>query len=278
MKLSISNIGWESQYDEQVYALMLKYRFSGIEIAPTVWVPHQPYEPKQVEQAKRIAADLKQRHGFAVSSMQSILYGKTQILFGTESDREELYAYLVRAIDYASAIGCGNLVFGCPRNRSFPEDWCNNADITRAIELDFFQKLGDYAKSKGTVLAMEANPPIYNTNYINTTAQALELVEAMDSEGFLLNLDVGTMIENGESPDLLKGHVHQINHVHISEPGLKPVEKRPLHRRLAEILAEGNYQGFISIEVGKNNLGTEPLVVLEDMMRYVTEIFEKEYK
>jgi sugar phosphate isomerase/epimerase len=272
VKLSISNIGWEDRYDEQVYQLMQKYGFTGIEIAPTAWVPQKPYEPEQVEQAKNIAADLNVRYGFSVSSMQSILYGKTQNLFGTECDREELYTYLVKAIDYASAIGCGNLVFGCPRNRSFPEDWCNNTDITRAIELDFFRKLGDYAKSRGTVLAMEANPPIYNTNYINTTAQALELVEAMDSEGFLLNLDVGTMIENGESPELLKGHVHRINHVHISEPGLKPVEKRPLHRQLAKVLTEGGYQGFISIEVGKNNLGTEPLVVLEDMMRYVAEI------
>jgi sugar phosphate isomerase/epimerase len=237
-------------------------------------VPQQPYESGQVEQAKHIAAALKRKYGFSVSSMQSILYGRTEQLFGTECDREELYAYLIQAIDYASAIGCGNLVFGCPRNRSIPEDWCSDADILRAIELDFFRKLGDYAKAKETVLAMEANPPIYNTNYINTTAQALELVEAMDSDGFLLNLDVGTMIENGESPELLKGHVHEVNHVHISEPGLKLIEKRTLHRQLAEILADGGYQGFISIEVGKNNLGTQPLAVLEDMMRYVAEVFD----
>lgn len=274
MKLSISNIGWDPQYDEKVYALMRQYGFCGIEIAPTVWVPQHPYELWNVRRAKKIAEELKQKYGFAVSSMQSILYGHTEKLFGEETEREALYAYMVKAIEYASAIGCGNLVFGCPRNRSCPEDWSSNPKIMRAIELEFFQKLGDYAHSRGTVLAMEPNPPIYNTNYINTTAQAFQLVEEMDSEGFLVNLDVGTMIANGESPALLKGHVQQIHHVHISEPGLKPIEKRTLHRLLAEALAAGGYRGFISIEVGKNNLGEDPLAELEAMMQYVAGIFQ----
>jgi sugar phosphate isomerase/epimerase len=273
VKLSISNIGWDSQYDAKVYDLMRKYGFSGIEIAPTVWVPQLPYEMWNVRRAKKIAEDLKKRYGFAVSSMQSILFGHSEKLFGDEAERKALYDYMVSAIDYASAIGCGNLVFGCPRNRCIPEDWRSKPQNARAIEFDFFQKLGDYAHAKGTVLAMEANPPIYNTNYINTTVQALKLVEAMDSEGFLVNLDVGTMIENGESPALLKGHVQQIHHVHISEPQLMPIQKRTLHRQLAELLAEGNYRGFISIEVGKNNLGEEPLAELENMMQYVSEIF-----
>jgi hypothetical protein len=81
------------------------------------------------------------------------------------------------------------------------------------------------------------------------------------------------MIKNGESPVLLKGHVHQIHHVHISEPQLVPIQKRTLHRQLAEVLTEGNYRGFISIEVGKNNLGEDPLAELENMMQYVSGIF-----
>lgn len=273
MKLSISNIGWEPKDNEQVYKLMQKYGFSGIEIAPTVWIPEHPYEEEQVRQAKDIVAELKGRYGFEVCSMQSILYGRQEKLFGTEYDRQKLYAYTVKAIDYASAIGCRNLVFGCPRNRSIPEDWNGNENIICAIELDFFRKLGDYAQTKGTVLAMEANPPIYNTNYINTTQQALDLVGKMDSGGFLLNLDMGTMIENGEPAEVLEGYVDLISHVHISEPGLKAVEQRRLHRKLAGLLADEGYKGYISIEVGKNNLGDDPLGTLEQMMGYVADIF-----
>lgn len=273
MKLAISNIGWESALDEQVYGLMQKYGFSGIEIAPTVWVPEMPYESEQVEKAKEIANDLRVKYGFQVCSMQSILFGRTEHIFGIEDERDALFDYMINAIDYAAALECRNLVFGCPRNRSFPQGWTYNEHITNAIELAFFQRLGDYAESKGTVLAMEANPPIYNTNYMNTTYQALELVDRMDSAGFLLNLDVGTMVENVESVESLRGKVSKINHVHISEPKLMPIKRRPLHTNLANLLREEGYDNYISIEVGKNNLGDDPLKVLEAMMAYVAKVF-----
>ena len=116
---------------------------------------------------------------------------------------------------------------------------------------------------------MEANPPIYNTNYINDTLSALELVRRVDSQGFRLNLDVGTMIQNGEKADELVGNVKLINHVHISEPGLKTIENRELHRELCRILKEEGYDGFISIEMGKK----EDISFIEDVMKYVQEIF-----
>lgn len=273
MKLAISNIGWEPSYNEQVYGLMEKYGFSGIEIAPTVWVPEMPYQREQVEKAREIADNLRKKYGFRVCSMQSILFGRTEHIFGIEDERDALFDYMITAIDYAVALECGNLVFGCPRNRSFPRDWTYNEHITNAIELAFFQRLGDYAGDKGTVLAMEANPPIYQTNYMNTTPQALDLVERMDSPGFLLNLDVGTMVENAESTGALRGQVSKINHVHISEPKLMPLKKRPLHTNLANLLREEGYDKYVSIEVGKNNLGNDPLKTLEEMMAYVAKVF-----
>jgi hydroxypyruvate isomerase len=116
---------------------------------------------------------------------------------------------------------------------------------------------------------MEANPPIYQTNYINTTEAALELIEQVDSKGFRLNLDLGTMIYNQESVSLLKDQVKRINHVHISEPGLKMIEERQLHSELKNILMSENYQGYLSIEMGRR----EQLQELEDVMKYVREIF-----
>ena len=42
MKLAISNIAWETGEDEQVYALMRKYGYSGLEIAPTRFFERDP--------------------------------------------------------------------------------------------------------------------------------------------------------------------------------------------------------------------------------------------
>ena len=261
MKLSISNIGWGPEQDATVYDLMKKYGYSGLEIAPSRIFPAAPYD--RPEDAGKWSLDLKNRHGFSIPSMQSIWFGREETIFGPAEEREFLLEYTKKAIDFAAAVGCGNLVFGCPRNRRLPE----SADPKPAVA--FFKEMGEYAAAKGTVIGMEANPPIYNTNYINDTKAALRLIEEVGSDGFKLNLDVGAMIENDESAHELKGHTALINHVHISEPGLKLVVKRKLHEQLRDLLLEEKYRGFVSIEMGR----TDNPRVIENTLAYVKEIF-----
>ena len=261
MKFSISNIAWSAEKDNSVYAIMKEYGFTGLEIAPTRIFPNEPYG--QLDAAKVWLQDLKRVYGFCVPSMQSIWFGKTERIFASEEDRNCLIQYTKQAVDFAEIIGCKNLVFGCPRNRSVPE----NMEYVQAynIAVAFFKELGDYAILHNTVIGMEANPPIYNTNFINTTSSALDLISAVDSNGFRLNLDVGTMIYNNESVDILGDKVHLINHVHISEPYLKPIQKRDLHLNLITMLANADYNGYISIEMGK----VECIKDLQNTMEYV---------
>lgn len=264
MKLSISNIAWSKENDEKVYALMKKYGYSGLEIAPTRIFPENPYD--DLESARKWSEELKKEYDFRIPSMQSIWYGRQEKIFGTNEERSVLSEYTKKAIDFAAAIGCGNLVFGCPRNRNLPEG------LDEGIAIAFFKNLGEYAISKGTVIGMEANPPIYNTNYINDTQAALELIKKVDSKGFLLNLDVGTMIQNEEEVEELEGNVQYINHVHISEPGLKLIEERELHKNLYEILKEESYTGFVSIEMGRR----EELEDIDTRLEYIRRVFANE--
>lgn len=261
MNLSISNIGWTAERDSQVYELMRENGFTGLEIAPTRIFQEAPYD--KLKEAGTWVENLKKQYGFNVPSMQSIWFGRQEKIFGTADEFNALVQYTKKAIDFAAAIDCGNLVFGCPRNRSIPDG------TDPAVGINFFKEVGDYAAGKGTVIGMEANPPIYNTNYINDTISALELIKEVDSEGFKLNLDVGTMIHNQESVEILKGQVKLINHVHISEPGLKAIEQRKLHQELKDILFTGGYQRFISIEMGK----IENIEIIEQTIRYVKEVF-----
>ena len=261
MKLSISNIGWSAENDDQVYKLMGEIGFMGLEIAPTRIFPENPYDDLNI--AGDWARKIQQEHGFEISSMQSIWYGRSEKIFGSESERATLVSYTRKAVDFAEGVGCKNLVFGCPRNRSMPTG--------KKLEdsIPFFKEIGEYAAEHNCVIAMEANPPIYNTNFINTTEQALELIKMVDSEGFLLNLDVGTMVENREDISVLTGNEKYIHHAHVSEPGLNQIEKRSLHNELARLLGKMNYDGFVSIEVGKQ----DNVDVLASMMEYVREVF-----
>ncbi|MDP4118450.1 MAG: sugar phosphate isomerase/epimerase family protein [Bacillota bacterium] len=240
MKLSISNIAWSYEHDEEMYAWLSATGFTGLEIAPTRIFPEKPYE--HIKEAEKYASALKRKWGISISSMQSIWFGKSESIFKTKQEREILIEYTKTAIDFAEVAGCHNLVFGCPRNRVT----YNNSDYE--IGIDFFRELGEYAYAHDTVLAIEPNPPIYNTNFINTTDQAFEIVRDVDSAGFKVNLDFGTIIENGEKVEQIAENISYVNHIHISEPGLPQIFYREEHSRLRQLI-EGVYNGYISIEM-----------------------------
>lgn len=264
MNLSISNIAWSAENDKAVYAMMNKYGFTGLEIAPTRIFPNEPYG--QLDVAKKWSQDLNRVYGFTVPSMQSIWFGKSERMFASKEERANLIQYTKQAVDFAETIGCKNLVFGCPRNRTISENMAPTEVYNIAVK--FFKELGDYAALHNTVIGMEANPTIYNTNFVNTTISALELISAVDSKGFRLNLDVGTMIYNNESVEILADKIHLINHVHISEPYLKAVEERLLHLDMVKMLSHYGYKGFISIEMAK----TKDLNILENCLMYVNRV------
>ncbi len=260
MKLSISNIAWSKENDEEMYQY-LSNKVDAIEIAPTRIIEENPYE--HIEEMKQYVKRLEEKYNLKISSMQSIWFGKQEKIFESQEEREELVNYSKKAIDFANAINCKNLVFGCPRNRVV-----NNVEEEKDIAKEFFGEIGDYAKQNNTCFAIEANPPIYNTNYINKTQDAIELAKELNNEGIKINLDFGTIIENKESLDILKQNVPLINHVHISEPNLEYIQKREEHKELISILKQNNYTGYISVEMKNQN----DIEKVKETVNYLIEI------
>ncbi|BBM37393.1 hypothetical protein JCM16775_0068 [Leptotrichia hofstadii] len=262
MKLSISNIAWDTSNDVKIYDLIKKYGFEGLEIAPTKIMGKNPYG--KLKEIKEWKEKIKKRYNLRISSIQSIWFGRTENLFDSKEEENILIDYTKKAIDFANVIECKNLVFGSPKNRNV-----NNGKNSEN-QIEIFETLGEYAYKKNTVIGMEANPKIYNTNYINDTKSALKLVKKINSKGFLLNLDLGTVILNNENLlEILQGNINYINHVHISEPWLKIIEKREMHKILRNILLEENYEGFVSIEMAK----IDEIKKIEEVVKYVKKIF-----
>lgn len=259
MKLAISNIAFEAADDGFIYEKMQELGFSGLEIAPTRIIPENPYENSDT--IRDFSKWLKEKYSLDIVSMQSIWFGITERIFASAEERAFLTDYTKKAIDFAQAAGCKNLVFGCPRNRVME----NEEDYPVAVE--FFGTLGEYAKERGTVVAIEANPPIYNTNFINNDEQALKLWRDTACDGFKINLDMGTVIHNGE--DIEKLDFSAISHVHLSEPGLVKPQKRDLHKALSGIMKSTGYDGYVSIEM-KKGLSRYEIV---EVMNYAKEVF-----
>lgn len=245
MKLSVSNIAWPSFHDDEMYSYLSQIGFDGLEIAPTRIFPEEPY--LHILEARDWSKHIMSEYGLIVSSMQSIWYGRTENIFSSDRDRQILTDYTIKAIEFAEAIHCSNLVFGCPRNRD-----TDSVEAVMPIAIDFFYQIGQYAKEHNVVIALEANPPIYNTRFINNTQQAFDFVKMVGSAGLKVNLDFGTLLYNDERMSDLLNMRNFINHVHISEPFLKPIEKRNSHKELLGILKQIEYNGFVSIEMGNS--------------------------
>ena len=244
MKYSISNITWSAENDSEMYAFLSENGFDGIEIAPTRLFS-DPYE--NLERSHLYAAMLNNRYSLAVSSMQSIWYGIKESIFGSREDRQFLSDYTRKAILFAESMYIPNMVFGCPRNRNVPEGMGMDEALTRARE--FFRPLGDFAARHGTALAIEANPPIYNTNFLNGTKEACEFARMLNSPGIKVNIDMGTVIHNAENPHLVKTYKTVVNHIHLSRPNLDPIEDCEEYRTLKKVLGKIDYDRYLSVEM-----------------------------
>lgn len=163
--------------------------------------------------------------------------------------------YTKKAIDFAEAIDCKNIVFGCSRNRNIP-----NAE-SFSIAKEFFREIGEYANKHNTIIAIEPNPPIYNTNFINTTKEAFEICRQINRVGIKVNVDLGTMIYYGENMTEIVENLDLVNHMHISEPYLEQIEPRNLHKEIKQL----NYDKFISIEMKNLN----DIEIVKQTIKYV---------
>ena len=116
MKLSVSNIAWGPESDAAMYPVLAEKGYQGLEAAPTRLFPQRPYD--HLEQAAAFRARLQADYGLCIPSIQSIWYGRTEELFSGAEARAALLDYTQAAIRFAAALGCGNLVFGSPKNRA----------------------------------------------------------------------------------------------------------------------------------------------------------------
>ena len=261
MKVTISNIAWQPENDAEMYAFLKEKKCSGIEIAPTRIFPENPYS--DLNRVANFREELQSDYGLQVVSMQSICFGRNEAIFSSEDERNSLLEYIKQSIDFASVLGCNNLVFGSPKNRNINP---NQGEIALA----YFSEIGKYAAEKNTIFAFEPNPVIYGTNFINTTNQAVDFVKECNVDGLKVNFDLGTVIYNEENLSVLEDNLKWINHIHISEPYLEEIQKRSLHQELASILRKGKYANYISIEMK----GGSELEKIKDIIQYTQDVFK----
>ena len=252
MKLSMSNIAWLPGNRLRAYSEMASHGVFGLEIAPALFFcsADDPFIP-DLNLAKIAISEIV-AEGISIVSMQSLLFGINGAeLFGKSDARERFEHGITRAINLAGRFGIPNLVFGAPTQRNVPAHM-NMADAFLEA-VDVFRKLGDKAQSAGVTIAIEPNPKAYGTNFLNTIDEVWDFTKLVNHPAICLMFDTGSMHINKEYEnytDYISKMMPWLNHVHISEPYLAPVQQDG--KRLAlflKTLDEGFYEKFVSVEM-----------------------------
>lgn len=270
MRLSISNIAWNSDEEGEIREILPAYRVEGVEVAPTkIWS-----DPSRADSAElaRYRAFWGER-GLSIPALQALLFGRPELrLFADEPTRASMLSYLTSIMGVGAGLGATALVFGSPKNRLAAG---LEPGLAMEIAVEFFYKAGVAACASGVVLCVEPNPPQYGCDFIRTVKEGADLVRRVDHPGFRLHVDASALILNQEDVDqAIEEAADCMAHFHISDPFLNVLGGHAsAHRRMAAALRRCGWSRWISIEM-RGQQGPHPnRGNIERALAFVNEVY-----
>ena len=229
-------------------ALAASLGYDGVEVAPFTLsdMPHL-LPSTRIAELRRSAAEA----GIVISGLHWLLI-KPAGLSLTDPDaavRLRSIDVMRRLVGLCAELGGEYLVHGSPAQRRLPD---TNTTDARAWAMEAFWMAADAATSAGLRYCLE---PLSRseTNFINTIAEAADIIETIDRPGLCTMLDAAaaTRAETDTPatlatrwlPSGLIGHVH-LNDTSRQGPGQGDTPIAPILRALAM----GDYPHWIGIE------------------------------
>ena len=188
---------------------------------------------------------------------------------GPSVDDAALLAYVQKAFDRMSQLGVQIIVFGSGGARKVPDGFSKEEAFNQLVA--FAKKVAPLAQAKGITLAVE---PLRSqeTNIINTAAEGLKWVKAVDHPNFQLMVDFYHLASEKEDPRILVEARDHIRHFHIANPNKRVFPMSASEYDYAgffENLRKMGYHGRISVEASTQNFaeeGPKALAFLRQML------------
>lgn len=235
--------------------------YDGVEVAPFTLAPEPAAFSAGDRRRFRQRADAE---GLVVTGLHWLL-ARSEGMHVSSADpevRERTLGRLNELSALCADLGGRYLVFGSPAQRSTPPGMSRADARARAVEL--FAAWAEHAERDGTVVCLEALPA-EETDFMNSTDEVLDIVDAVDSPAAHLVLDVKSMsAEARPIPEQIAaastaGHLAyvQANDANRGGPGFGDTDFVPI---FAALDAAG-YDGFVSAEPFDVPTGIEDVAV-----------------
>ncbi len=183
---------------------------------------------------------------FPIRSYIYFLPGKLKSV-GSDVQHEAIIERAELVFKRAKETGTTNIVYGSGGSRFIPEGF--DRDKAKSQHIDLCRKLAPMAAKYKVELAIE---PLNRgeTNFINSLAEGVEIIQAVNNPSMRLQCDIYHMLKEDESPDEIVKYGKYISHCHIAEkrkrtvPGVDGDDFRPYFRALKKV----KYTGGLSLE------------------------------
>jgi sugar phosphate isomerase/epimerase len=247
MKYALCQELFEDRSWEDQCRTMARLGYTGIELAPFSVCTH----PRDLLPADRHRLrETAETHGLEIIGLHWLL-AKTTGFHLTANDpriRAATSDYLALLADLCADLGGTIMVFGSPGQRSLPEGLSRDEGVDRAVET--FKSCMPRLGERGVTLCLE---PLTTkeTNFINTCADAAEIIERVGHPSIALHQDVKAMLGEGTPlPELIERFKSITKHFHVNDsnllgPGMGDTDYIPIFRALRK----SGYDGWISVEV-----------------------------
>lgn len=248
--------------------------YEGIELAPFTLAPRIGQVPAEQRSTMRKQAEDR---GLRIFGLHWLL-AKTEGLHLTTSDaavRRATAEYLIELGDACADFGGDLMVFGSPYQRNLEDGMTRAQAYANAAEV--FRTALPRLEQRGVRICMEPLTPA-ETDFVNTCADAVELMERVDRPNFVLHQDVKAMLgaESDPIPVLIDRYKSIVGHFHVNDtnllgPGMGETDYEPIFRALVE----SGYSGWVSVEVfdyapGPEKIARDSLAYMRDVLARVT--------
>jgi sugar phosphate isomerase/epimerase len=267
MRYAICNETFEGWDHARVCRFVADTGYQGLEVAPFTIAPRVTDVPAERRRELRRQAE---EAGLRIIGLHWLL-AKTEGLHltaGEEPVRRRTAEYLVELARFCRDLGGDLMVFGSPAQRRIPV----GATRAQAVEfaVDTFQRALPGLVDAGVRLCLEPlSPP--EADFLNTCAEALEILDRIGHPSFQLHLDVKAMAtDEAPATELIRRHVGRTGHFHANDvnrrgPGFGATDFVPIFRALRE----SGYQGWVSVEVF--DYSPDPGTIARESLRYMKE-------
>jgi sugar phosphate isomerase/epimerase len=268
MRYAICNETFQSWTHQQICKSVADLGYTGLEIAPfTLANRITDLRAAELTEMRKVAED----HGLTIIGLHWLLAKTTgfQITSTDEVTRKRTGEYLAELAKAAHLLGGDILVLGSPLQRKIPEGKSREDAFNATVETISYCL--DTLKETGVYLCIEPLAPT-ETDFLQTAAEGVELIEKLDHPNVKLHLDVKAMSSEKLSiPEIIHKNASWTKHFHANDPNLRgPGFGEMKFEPIFQALKDSRYSGWVSVEVF--DYSPDPETIARESIRYMREV------